>query len=983
MLTEPWRIRLLGTFEVRSGNVCHVRCRTAKIEVVLAWLAWSIGKPIPRELIAAELWPDSEPGAASSNLRFALNSIRRQLEPAGVPRGSVVQNVGNRVMLNPQAATCDLVLFRRLLRKRPGMTPEERQKNLMMAIDLYRGELLPGHYEEIVERERQQVAVEFWDALQEVSRLLQKSGALEEQIQVARRLADENLDDEEAQARLLSLLAVAGRHEEVMARYEFLERQSLLRSEALPASVRSVIQQASPSTAPTGTGERVATIAPSRTEPPDDRQPARTEPPADAPPVPGPALEERRGEEPAALNIPMPLTRFFGRETEMERLDAFVRDPDLRLITVTGAGGTGKTRLVSEYARRVAREKRVNVAFVPAADLATGEQLPAEMARVLRMKPVAGQDLVEQVAHFLTGRPWLLILDNLEQIAAGAGPIVLQLLERAPALKVLATSRQALDILGEQEMPVEPLPVPEKPGSPEQMLEFPSVQLFLDRARRVAPDIQITPTNAADVARLCRELEGLPLSIELAAGWAAELTPRQMVARLAKKFQLLVGRRVGLPPRQASLMASLEWSYRLLPADLQRSFTMLGVFRGGFTLESLNAVCDFADALDVLAQLRSRSLVTVDRSGEETRFGMLEIVREFACEKLAPSDRAFLANRHARYFAELAEAAHPHLRGPDQAEHLDRLAADHANLHVALEWLLTEAPPTGVRMTDRLFFYWTIRGLWSDARQYLEKAVAVAEQQGDTRLLAEALANASAAVLEDGDVPHAREMAERSVALWRSLDDPHGLSRALGNLALIEQSAGEPSSAAALYQECASVAESCGDTFVTASALANASTLHLLDGRLDEAQACAERAVALHSKLGDIWGMATDRANLGTIACVREDAAAGWRHYVNSLAGFLQAGDLDRAAFVTEQLAALALFVDAAYEAAVLDAAARQLRLGVAYKGAVQDASDTERTCRERLGEELYSRACAQGRGLTGAGLADYVASLDLPLRPQ
>ncbi len=972
-MIQPWRLRLLGTFELSNGDVRYERCRTAKMEAMLAYLGWHLGSSCSREQLADMLWPDSEIEAASVNLRVAINSLRQQLEPLGVVRGSVLSNVGrSKIALNPEIVTCDVVDFRRLLKRRPDMTREERQANLLAALDVYDGELMPGHYEDFIEEERHRLAAEFMDALQELSDLLKDTQDLDTAIKVARRKADENPYDEDAQCELMNLLTLAGRHDEVLQRYERIER--LYAEEDMgspPGQVRKLYEDA---VAASGRRRPVPSqMQPSRPPTPlVGRAPIQPVPVEQPPAVtPDHYLSRASGRPPAVrprtVPLPKPLTRFFGRETELAELEAIVRSGEHRLITITGMGGIGKTRLSVEFGRRYSETGERHVAFIPLAELVAGDEIPPRLASVLGMSVAQGIEVLTQVEQFLSTEPWLLIFDNVEQVATGATDVILRLLENVPTLCVLATSRHALEIMGERQLPLDPLPVPEGPDSPEALLRYPSVQLFVDRAAEVACDLRVTPRNAADIVRLCRELEGLPLSLELAAGWAADLTLAQMVARLANKFDLLVGRRVGLPARQASLLASMEWSYRLLTPELQRIYGMVSVFHGGWTLEALDKVCGVRNGLHIMAELRTRSMVTADRTSDETRYGMLEVLREFAREKLDEADRPFLANRHATYFGALAEEAYPHLRAGSQSEWLDRMQRENGNLRAALEWSLEHNPADGLRMARHVFPYWTIRGHWSEARRLLTLASKTAEQHGGRAAVAELTGFAGVAAMAAGDTKTSLSLAERSVALWREIGDERGLLVALNNLALAKQAAGDLAGAAAVYEEAMPLTADSSDR-LTADLLTNYATLLLMRGDAASAKRLTERALQLHEARGDRWAASLARANLGDIAAEEEDADAAWCRYGDALPGLVMCGDLPHSARVLRQLAAVAAYVGRHRQAALLAgcAAAIQERSGQPASAAeAEGLADTIATIQNSLPDAEFHAAWAEGAAMS------------------
>jgi non-specific serine/threonine protein kinase len=621
--------------------------------------------------------------------------------------------------------------------------------------------------------------------------------------------------------------------------------------------------------------------------------------------------------------------------------------PDLppqpsRLVTMIGLGGNGKTRLAIEFLRQASGRLGFWCAFVPLADLTSPEQIPERIAATLRIKLTSDGERspLDQVVAFLaaldsaTAPCAILCLDNLEHLLpVESGPeipeagetlrVVQTLLERVPGLAILCTSRQRLGLRGERLVPIGPLPVPEEgvgpwavgvrelaPGNhlqtasdtqdslgsgpedqrltPNALLAFPSIRLYLDRAQAARPDFSLTPTNSASVAALCRHLDGSPLAIELAAAWVRMLPPRKMWERLTQGLQIPEGGYSDLPARHRSLEAALDWSYRLLSPEAQRFLARLSVFVGGWTLESATTVagdCDEFHVLQLLARLQETSLIgvetslpgAVDEDEGAGRYHFLKTVRAYTGRRLEEQGEAeAFRRRHALYFLEFASAADLELRGPRQAEWLARLDTDHDNLRAALTFFLTsglrEDAEAAQRLTCAMLKFWQIRGHIHEGRRWLQEVLTrTAEVVGSSALHARVLNGAGAFALEQGDYTQARELYEAALAMRRTVGDRTRVGDSLhnlGHLALVQL---DYVRAQACYEESLQIAREQGDTLRVADGLHHLGWLAHEQGQIDQAVTLYEESLTVRRPLGDLRGIAFTLHNLANVCFDRQD----------------------------------------------------------------------------------------------------------------
>src|SRR3954447_16581850 len=446
----------------------------------------------------------------------------------------------------------------------------------------------------------------------------------------------------------------------------------------------------------------------------------------------GQIAEFPRLPEPSGYNPSPGLTSFVGREREKLELERFLSD-DARLITLTGPGGSGKTRLALAVSTEVVVRFEDGVWWVELAPIADADLVPQAVAQVLRVAEVPGRPLTEAIADDLHDLEIVLVLDNCEHLVAACARLAEALLRACPRLVILATSCEPLGVAGERNFPVPPLSSPENHDlSVEELERFESVRLFVERARYRLPAFALDDRNAASVAEICHRLEGIPLAIELAAAKTRVLSVGQISSRLADSFRLLKSESRTLDPRQRTLGAAIDWSHDLLGEKERVLFRRLSVFSGGFDLDAAEAVCsgrsiEEDEVLDLLSHLADKSLLLAEEREDEVRYRMLETVRQYASEKLEESGEPdVFSRRHAEFYLALAEETEAGLRGPDQIACFRRLEKENDNFRAALSWSLDRAEvPTeelGLRLTVALWLFWNIQGS-TEGHRWVEEAL--------------------------------------------------------------------------------------------------------------------------------------------------------------------------------------------------------------------------------------------------------------------
>jgi predicted ATPase len=713
-------------------------------------------------------------------------------------------------------------------------------------------------------------------------------------------------------------------------------------------------------------------------------------------------------------NLPMQPTPLVGRERETAEVANRVRSEETRLLTLTGPGGTGKTRLALQAAADLLEELEDGAFFVALATITDPELVASTIAVSLGVKESGDQLLEEGLKAYLRDKNLLLVLDNFEQVLEGA-PLVGGLLGACPKLKILATSRIPLRLYGEQEYPVPPLALPDSRVLPplEVLTQFEAVRLFVERARAVKPDFTVTNESAPSVAEICARLDGLPLAIELAAARVRLLPPQKMLQRLGNRMKLLKGGARDLPTRQQTLRGAIDWSHDLLEEDEKTLFRRMAVFAGGRTLEAMEEICDPEEDLEVLEVVESlleKCLIRQEEADGEPRFVMLETIHEYAREKLEASGEAEEIKRlHAAYFLALAEEAEPELVGPDQVAWMDRLETEHDNMRSALSWALGKGRiEMALWLEGALGWFWYIRGKFVEGGRWLDETLSADEVVSDL-VRAKALNTAGHLAHMQGDFERARRLLQESLAHYRELGDEEGTARSLHYLGWMDLNwQGHIERARRLLEESLEINRRVGSKRDLAMVLNALATMTVDTGEQERMKALFEESEALYRESGDIQGLSgslgvqgwaaleegdTGRARkllveglelareirdkemelwqqsiLGLVTLEEGDTGRAWMLLVESLEGYLE---IESRLGVIDALGDVGVVARARGEplrAARLWGAADALREVIGYTQPVGETRMYEpymSAARSELGETAFRAAWEEGRAMT------------------
>lgn len=822
-------IELLGQVQFLLAGCPLTDFESDKARALLIYLAMQAGQPHRREHLCALLWPDQPEKRALQNLRQTLHRLRHTLRQAEEPESPFLLITPQSVQFNAESDyALDVNAFEALIaetrrhRHRQRRLPSCRacMQRLTRAVEMYGGGFLAGFsiknaaaFDEWAALQRERLRLQVLDALDVLATHHERRGEDAQVEAYARRQIELEPWQESAHRQLMRTLARRGKRALALAQYtscaQALERELGIEPEAETTALYEQIRA----------GERESVGAAERLAPAHLRTSA------------------------PLINFPARLTSFVGREAEVAQIGEALQDPNCRLLTLVGMGGSGKTRLTVEVAKTEVSAFEHGACFVALAPLTAAGQIATAIANTLSLSLLPAQDAQSQVFAFLREREMLLVLDNFEHLMPDTS-FVSELLQACPHVNALVTSREPMHLYGEREFPVLPL------------VQAPAVELFVQRSQAVKPDFQLSDEDTASVAEICERVDGLPLAIELAAARSKTFAPLEMAAQLRHRLAFLTGGARDLPARHQTLWNTLDWSHELLTPPEQILFRRLAAFTGGFTPASVESVCNADGAFGHetrvhLVALREKSLIYTTRPGNDvsdSRYNMLETIREYAHVKWVESGEGDTVRRqHLDFFLRLAEEAETKLPSAERPLWFERLDAERDNLTSALEWAFEREPEMALRLAVALGTMWEVRTRIFTGRAILERALAHGADAPKV-WRAKALYWAGRLALRQGNLRQARVELRASFDLYRDLGDRSGMGFALNDLG--------------------SVAHWCGD--------------------YGEAQHDLEESLTLRLELGNAWWIAQTLNNLGMTAYRRGDAEAAQRYFEECLRYFQQ-----------------------------------------------------------------------------------------------
>jgi predicted ATPase/DNA-binding SARP family transcriptional activator len=962
--TEPsLTLRLFGSFEAHVNGAPLPRLRSRKGPWLLALLALRHGREVERDWLAGTLWPESAPTQAAHSLRVILTDLRRAL---GREARRLQSSTRHTLCLDLAGMAADVVTF-------DAAVARGDPASLAAAVALYRGPLLEGCAEEWAFQERQVREQAYLTALEALSAQAQSGcdpGVAE---QLLRRVVAADPLRETAWRALMQVLATSGNYAAAAQVYRDLRLRLHREINAEPDPETTALFQGlravarGQAVAPPSAGRRTAlSVSGAPLGAPDDLERAAL----------GaslfPALP-RLSDFPH--NLPLQVTSFIGREREIEAVKQLLAKT--RLLTLTGAGGTGKTRLALQVAADHLRECPDGVWQVELALLSDPALIPQTVASVLGVREEPSKPLTQTLVAALKPRKLLLVLDNCEHLLAACAVLADALLRNCPDVHLLATSREGLNIPGEMLYRLRSLSVPDPqrlPATPESLTQYEAVQLFVDRATTLESSFSLTNANALAVAQVCHRLDGIPLAIELAAARVKALPVEQISERLDDRFRLLTGGSRTALPRQQTLRALIDWSYDLLSEGERTLLRRLSVFEGGWTLPAAEAVCvgegvEQWEVLDLLTSLVDKSLVVVEEQGPEARYRFLETVRQYARDRLLDSgDAEGVRGQHLDFFVETAQKAN--WRRQVNLGDLRRMDVEQGNLRAALELCKTaqNSAEIGLRLISEVWWGWYLRSHIREGREYLMYFLSREEGAGDTVERAGALNGAGFLANKQGDLAEARSLLEQSLEIARRLGREDIIGAVFNNLGDVASNAGDYASARIFYEECLAFRRKKESKWGIGWALIHLGRLARLAGEYERAASLDQESLSLFREVGAAGAIPWALLELGKLSRAQEDCTAAHSFYQEGLKILRDNGsESTELSGALEAVAALAVAQGQGERAARLYGVAETMRKarGMPLPPCELDEYNCDvAVVRAALGDAAFAAAWAEGRAM-------------------
>ncbi|MBI3740690.1 MAG: tetratricopeptide repeat protein [Chloroflexi bacterium] len=838
------RVYLFGSFRIEK-DARVFRLPTHKIESLLAYLLL-YPEPHPREKIAALFWGDTSAKKASDSLRNSLAVLHKFFGDAllTADREIIQINLDARLWVDARVFRAQAQAFL------SATLPDPAEINL----ELYRGDLLANFYDDWIAPEREQLRALYIDALLRAAQLWRARSEYERAIECARRVLAADSANERAHQHLMFCFLVSGDRGAALKQYD--------------ECARALREDLGVEPAP----ETRALYFWIKQTPPEF-----------------PALAAR------ITNLPIPFSSFIGRKEAMTHVKRTLIES--RLVTLTGPGGSGKTRLAIQVATDLLDQFRDGVWWIELQDLHDATLVEPVVAKALGIHPAPNESLIETLERFLASKRLLLALDNCEHLLAACAPLCRSLLQTCADLKILTTSREPLGLLGESIVPVPTLSVPDPHALSfaDLLMSYEAIRLFVERARNVDAKFALTAQNAAPIAQICQRLDGIPLAIELAAARVKVLAPAQIVTLLDDRFHLLTNGNRRALPRQQTLRAVMDWSYDLLTNAERALFARLAVFANGCTLPAAKSVCSMqkaegseenlptadrllpTDVLDLLTHLVDKSLVIAEEENGAARYRMLETITSYARDKLMESGEAErMYDQHLKWMIAAAKEAEPNLQGEHEVEWLARLDLEHDNLRAALDWALTkDDAASALELSTAMWYFWFVRGYHREGLTRLLESLKRSQRDDLTAnsLRAKALNAVGALDWSLGDLNSARRALEDALALGRALHDAASQIVSLKTLGMIVAYQNDFSAARALIEEGLALAREQNNPRETGEALFFLGEVALYEDDLVRAKDLYEQGVTLLREIREKNILAHPLRRLGEIALRQRDYA--------------------------------------------------------------------------------------------------------------